>query len=103
MSVLLQPFLIAKLSNNLTSVQRHPTATEEHCHSLDSFEMSIRVDLVIGQKGGGDNKVTETVAVEEKVQVEEETGSEADSGVDLGQEDQQVEAQVKNKTDYLEH
>ena len=61
--------------------------------------MSIRVDLVIGQKGGGDKKVTETVAVEEKVQVEEETGSEADSGV----EDHQVEAQVKNKTDYLEH
>ena len=65
--------------------------------------MSIRVDLVIGQKGGGGKKVTETVAVEEKVQVEEETGSEADSGVDLGQEDHQVEAQVKNKTDYLEH
>ena len=53
--------------------------------------MSIRVDLVIGQKGGGDKKATETVAVEEKVQVEEETGSEADSGVDLGQEDHQVD------------
>ena len=65
--------------------------------------MSIRVDLVIGQKGGGDNKVTETVAVEEKVQVEEETGSEADSGVDLDQEDHQVEVQVCNQTDYLEH
>ena len=65
--------------------------------------MSIRVDLVIGQKGGGDNKVMETVAVEEKVQVEEETGSEADSGVDLNQEDHQVEAQVCNQTDYLEH
>ena len=53
--------------------------------------MSIRVDLVIGQKGGGEKKATETVAVEEKVQVEEETGSEADSGVDLDQEDHQVD------------
>ena len=60
--------------------------------------MSIRVDLVIGQKGEGDKKVTETMAVEEKVQVEEETGSEADSGVDLGQEDHQhqVDVQVWN-------
>ena len=56
--------------------------------------MSIRVDLVIGQKGGGDKKVTDTVAVEEKVQVEEETGSEADSGVDLGQEDHQHQVEV---------
>ena len=77
-------------------MQRHPTTTEEHCHSLDSFEMSIRVDLVKGPKGGGDKKATETVAVEEKVQVEEETGSEADSGVDLGQEDHQVDVQVWN-------
>ena len=77
-------------------MQRHPTTTEEHCHSLGSFEMSIRVDLVIGQKGGGDKKATETVSVEEKVQVEEETGSEADSGVDLGQEDHQVDVQVWN-------
>ena len=58
--------------------------------------MSIRVDLVIGQKGGVDKKGTEMVAVEEKVQVEEETGSEADSGVDLGQEDHQVDVQVWN-------
>ena len=58
--------------------------------------MSIRVDLVIGQKGGGDKKATETVAVEEKVQVGEETGSEADSGVDLGLEDHQVDVQVCN-------
>ena len=60
--------------------------------------MSIRVDLVIGQKGGGDKKVTETLSVGEKVQVEEETGSEADSGVDLGQEDHQhqVDVQVWN-------
>ena len=53
--------------------------------------MSIRVDLVIGQKGGGDKKVTEKVAVEEKVQDEDETRSEADSGVDPGLEDHQVE------------
>ena len=65
--------------------------------------MSIRVDLVIGQKGGGDKKVTEKVAVEEKVQVEEETGSEADSGVYLDQEDHKVDVQVCNQTDYLEH
>ena len=58
--------------------------------------MSIRVDLVIGQKGGGDKKVRKTMSVEEKVQVEEETGSEADSGVDLGQEDHQVDVQVWN-------
>ena len=62
--------------------------------------MSIRVDLVIGQKGGGDKKGTETLAVEEKVQVEEETGSEADSGVDLDQEDHQVDVHVCNQTDY---
>ena len=65
--------------------------------------MSIRVDLVMGQKGGGDKKGTEMVAVEEKVQVEEETGSEADSGVDLDQEDHQVDVQVWNQTEYLEH
>ena len=60
--------------------------------------MSIRVDLVIGPKGGGEKKAAETVAVEEKVQDEEETGSEADSGVDLGQEDHQhqVDVQVWN-------
>ena len=56
--------------------------------------MSIRVDLVIGPKEGGDKKATEKVSVEEKVQDEEETGSEADSGVDLGQEDHQHQVEV---------
>ena len=59
--------------------------------SLDCFEMSIRVDLIVGQRG--ENKKEEGECIKEEIVDEEEIeviddASEADSGVDPGQEDQ---------------
>ena len=60
--------------------------------------MSIRVDLIVGQRG--DDKKKEGEGIKEKVVDEEEIevtddASDADSGVDPGQQDDQVNLEMR--------
>ena len=62
----------------------------EQKHRLDCFGMSIRVDLIVGKRGEEEKEgegIKEQVVDEEEIEVTDDA-SEADSGVDPGQDDQ---------------